>query len=196
MCVYLGAHDETHTAAKSQARSDVDAERYGPLARRQPTDLQQVRIRATPADDGHASASRGDARRFETRGVPRQRRSGGKLKALADPRPCEVCGREFRPRQANVNKGCGKTCSIQCRCLYAKRFWKRNQQQGEKKRARRILRMAVESGELIKPEECTRCGGTTKRIEAHHPDYTRPREVEWLCSGCHADIHFPQRRAS
>lgn len=42
------------------------------------------------------------------------------------------------------------------------------------------------SGE--KPEVCERCGGSG-RIVAHHPDYTDPLTVEWLCNSCHLKEH-------
>jgi hypothetical protein len=28
-----------------------------------------------------------------------------------------------------------------------------------------------------------------KRLEAHHTDYSRPLEVEWLCVSCHRNHH-------
>ncbi|MET4187657.1 hypothetical protein ABIB86_000394 [Bradyrhizobium sp. JR1.7] len=27
----------------------------------------------------------------------------------------------------------------------------------------------------------------------HHPDYSQPRLVVWLCRSCHLDLHYPQR---
>ena len=51
--------------------------------------------------------------------------------------------------------------------------------------ARNKLRAAVRKGILIRPEACDQCGGVGQRIEAHHRDYDKPLEVEWLCSRCH-----------
>ena len=39
-----------------------------------------------------------------------------------------------------------------------------------------------------KPSECSRCG-KGGRIVAHHPDYTDPLTVEWLCNSCHLKEH-------
>lgn len=50
--------------------------------------------------------------------------------------------------------------------------------------ARRMLNRAVNSGQLSRPDECSQCG-ETGTIHGHHEDYTKPFEVEWLCSRCH-----------
>ena len=44
---------------------------------------------------------------------------------------------------------------------------------------------AIRDGELQRPDKCSRCGGRGQRIEAHHPDYSKPLDVQWLCSACH-----------
>jgi hypothetical protein len=54
----------------------------------------------------------------------------------------------------------------------------------EKFRAREALRYAIRRGRIVRPDRCDSCG-TACKPEAHHPDYSRPLEVEWLCSTCH-----------
>lgn len=58
----------------------------------------------------------------------------------------------------------------------------------EKARARRSVYRAVKEGRLDKPPTCQGCnmGG---RIEGHHMNYSKPLEVVWLCTGCHANYH-------
>jgi Bacillus phage endonuclease len=63
----------------------------------------------------------------------------------------------------------------------------------EKIAARSQLNYAVRSGLVARPDACQECGRVPPRdhaghaqIEAHHPDYSRPFEVEWLCPGCHS----------
>lgn len=55
-----------------------------------------------------------------------------------------------------------------------------------KNRARAAVARAVEA-EILKREPCENCGA--EPTEAHHPDYARPLDVQWLCQPCHADEH-------
>lgn len=55
--------------------------------------------------------------------------------------------------------------------------------------ARNLVQHALETGRLERPERCARCGRKMKRLEAHHTDYSRPLEVEWLCVSCHRNHH-------
>lgn len=64
----------------------------------------------------------------------------------------------------------------------------------EQMRARRIFHSAEERGEVVRPDTCSRCGERT-RIEAHHADYSKPLEVEWLCFPCHRSLHVEQAAA-
>jgi hypothetical protein len=61
-----------------------------------------------------------------------------------------------------------------------------------KVKARRIAKEAVRTGRLEKPSDCSRCGAENvepRLLQAHHPDYSKPLEVEWLCSMCHGGEH-------
>lgn len=60
----------------------------------------------------------------------------------------------------------------------------------EKLAANQMVLAAVKSGELIRPERCEQCR-KSKFIHGHHPDYSKPLEVEWLCTACHASRHSP-----
>jgi hypothetical protein len=57
-----------------------------------------------------------------------------------------------------------------------------------KRAAQNALNNAIRDGKLMKPSICQRCD-VQGRIQAHHPDYTKPLEVEWLCIECHAAEH-------
>lgn len=56
----------------------------------------------------------------------------------------------------------------------------------EKHRARYLLRNAVKRGDVTK-SPCKVCGEV--RVEAHHHDYSKPYEVEWLCKKHHMEKH-------
>lgn len=63
----------------------------------------------------------------------------------------------------------------------------------EKARARMQVKMALRKGELQKLP-CEKCG-SEKRIEAHHDDYSKPLDVQWLCKPCHDLEHASHRHA-
>lgn len=66
----------------------------------------------------------------------------------------------------------------------AKRNWaERNK---EKRAAHIIVGNAVRDGRLIK-QLCHVCGDET--VQAHHPDYSQPLLVVWVCDTHHKDIH-------
>lgn len=54
----------------------------------------------------------------------------------------------------------------------------------ERTRARQIVARAIRTGKLVRPELCDRCK-LPARLDAHHADYSKPLEVEWLCRDCH-----------
>jgi hypothetical protein len=60
----------------------------------------------------------------------------------------------------------------------------------EKIKARKILFTNVRNGNII-PQGCEICG---KKGEAHHPDYTKPLEVKWLCKKHHWDCHRQEKK--
>jgi hypothetical protein len=57
----------------------------------------------------------------------------------------------------------------------------------EKYKARTAVGNAVRDGRLVK-QPCSDCGSTL-RVQAHHEDYSKPLEVVWVCSDCHARTH-------
>lgn len=66
-----------------------------------------------------------------------------------------------------------------------------------KDRAHNIVKSCVRTGLIKKPDNCEECGENAF-LTSHHPDYKKPRNVEWLCRPCHKNRHrtFPNRRAS
>jgi hypothetical protein len=54
------------------------------------------------------------------------------------------------------------------------------------------VKQAVKAGTL-KRGKCW-CGSL--RTEAHHSDYSKPLDVEWLCRKHHRAVHAAQRRAA
>lgn len=58
-----------------------------------------------------------------------------------------------------------------------------------KRKAQSAVRTAIRSGKLTKPTNCTECGIEAK-LDGHHPDYSKPFEVMWLCRKCHMAWHM------
>ncbi len=61
--------------------------------------------------------------------------------------------------------------------------------------AHRLVRRALASGALVRPDACEGCGQPAKRLLAHHQHYAQPLSVLWLCPACHTRAHpRPQPR--
>ena len=56
----------------------------------------------------------------------------------------------------------------------------------EKYKAQTIANNALRDGKLER-KPCERCGA--KKVHMHHPDYSKPLEVIWLCTRCHEKEH-------
>ncbi len=60
----------------------------------------------------------------------------------------------------------------------------------EARRANIAVMNALQSGRLLR-EPCHVCGVIP--AQAHHPDYSRPLDVEWLCPKHHVELHKEYR---
>jgi len=94
--------------------------------------------------------------------------------------------RALRPDRVEARAKYQKTEKGRERTSAAKKRWIENNV--VKRGAHVLVGNAVRDGILVKPESCSRCGSSGK-ISAHHDDYSKPLEVRWLCSACHAEHH-------
>lgn len=62
------------------------------------------------------------------------------------------------------------------------------QRNPEKKKAEQKLNNTLRNGSIVRPSVCSRCLASGCRIDAHHPDYSKPLEVVWLCRPCHGYV--------
>ncbi len=60
----------------------------------------------------------------------------------------------------------------------------------ERHKARAAVNNAIAAGRLTR-EPCEVCG-TNRRVQAHHPDYSAPLDVIWLCFRCHREREHDQ----
>ena len=72
--------------------------------------------------------------------------------------------------------------------LNNKRSRKYRERNPLKAKARSLVRTALRNGSLIRPDKCLNCSKECIP-EAHHYDYSKPLEVEWLCKQCHENTH-------
>ena len=64
--------------------------------------------------------------------------------------------------------------------------WRTDEEKKIAKRAGRKLQDAVKKG-LVEKLPCWVCGDLD--VEGHHPDYSAPLDVVWLCNAHHREVH-------
>ena len=114
---------------------------------------------------------------------------------------CAACGKIFEKEVRRIKQtekeGKEHTCSRSCASMITNEWRKappssaaaanvrRDREKfPEKTRARRLVRQALKTGKLVKPDQCEQCGNWTD-VEAHHEDHSRPYLIYWLCDECH-----------
>jgi len=74
-----------------------------------------------------------------------------------------------------------------------------------KKAARAATVRAMRLGVLVRPAACEKCGKESDPnrpsswaggLHAHHPDYSKPLVVKWLCHSCHRREHSRKGRTA
>jgi hypothetical protein len=68
---------------------------------------------------------------------------------------------------------------------YIKKFKSKNP---IKAAAHKFVLAALQESIITRPDKCKECMKECKP-EAHHNDYLKPLDVEWLCHGCHMKRH-------
>ncbi len=77
------------------------------------------------------------------------------------------------------------------KAVEAKKQWE--SRNPEKRQCHSILNNAIRDGVVLKPTACSSCGITGVKIHGHHPDYSQPLAVIWLCAPCHSRQHRLER---
>ena len=55
-----------------------------------------------------------------------------------------------------------------------------------KELARKLAYSAIRNGSIVR-QPCQQCGAV--KAQMHHPDYSKPLDVIWLCPTCHGRVH-------
>lgn len=94
---------------------------------------------------------------------------------------CYDCGKA--PRRES-----GKSC-LECHARYM-RDWRKSHPltplQRLKDNARSYANVYLRRGKLVR-QPCECCGNS--KAQMHHPDYSEPLKIQWLCRPCHLDLH-------
>ena len=118
------------------------------------------------------------------------------------PMPCGICGVTFAARLCDMGTPRqGKFCSRKCVAVHRSRLSKERgicvtpeSNPSERVRAQGLINMRVRRGAIARPSCCSECG-KPGRVDAHHEDYAKPDEVEWLCRSCHMKRHWRRKVA-
>jgi hypothetical protein len=68
------------------------------------------------------------------------------------------------------------------------RVYRQTQEGSMKEKARDKIQKALRKGTLVRPSYCEDCKQELF-VEAHHEDYSKPLDVQWLCKECHWKRH-------
>lgn len=110
-----------------------------------------------------------------------------------EPRVCKACGVTFTPkRRRNTRKNPGTCCSKRCASHVprpASNFITPESTKAERVRANGLINQRIKLGHFERPKKCDFCD-KAGRTDAHHPDYSKPDVVAFLCRSCHLKAHF------
>jgi len=76
---------------------------------------------------------------------------------------------------------------------FRKQMRERYYNEPEKSAAKRAVFCAIRAGKLTRPDKCSNCNKLCVP-DAHHPNYSEPLNVIWLCHKCHANLHLGETR--
>jgi hypothetical protein len=120
------------------------------------------------------------------RAAPSQRKT-----RTPDARACRSCGASFHPSLDAVSRGGGWYCSHPCRSRAPRNFTSFKTPESTKEervRANGLVNKRLKLGWFTRPTHCQKCGAE-KKLDTHHPDYSKPDEVLFLCRSCHMNAH-------
>lgn len=106
---------------------------------------------------------------------------------LTSTKLCPRCGLSFR--RVSLGKTKVHSYCVTCHDEIAKVWRKDNPRTSEQRKKHNVRSYAQASqkrGKLV-PRSCEECG--ERKAQKHHPDYTKPLYVKWLCKRCHQALH-------
>jgi hypothetical protein len=99
---------------------------------------------------------------------------------------CSKCDMALEPHRLGKQRYCN-TCHAGNMRLKRPKHSELNEEAMVKANARGLAHYYRDKGEIAK-KACELCNSPNS--EMHHEDYSKPKEVVWLCRPCHLDEHM------
>jgi hypothetical protein len=115
-----------------------------------------------------------------------------RIYARSHPEVGRAAARRYRQRHPEKVAAAKRRYCRANIALYEVRNKLERERNPKKLRARKAVDNAIQRGKIRKPQYCENCGSYVERprdMHAHHEDYSRPLDVEWLCRDCHLERH-------
>jgi hypothetical protein len=97
-----------------------------------------------------------------------------------------IIGRNWRVTHLEQSRELVRNASKKYRIKYLHSYDKYVKNNPEKRYAKEVIHDLTRHGKLTR-KPCEVCG--ENKVHAHHPDYSKPREVIWLCPVHHKEEH-------
>ena len=110
------------------------------------------------------------------------------------PFTCAKCGGDHK-RYRDHDKTIGASYCTKCHAEYMRATRRKHgeltDEQRKKANCRSYTNVLLRRMALERKTKCEQCGAESP--EKHHPDYSDPRKVVWLCRDCHLELHRNER---
>lgn len=105
---------------------------------------------------------------------------------------CSKCGAQYAVARIRHDRNHRRLC-VKCRsqagqATQIKQHVVPPSSKQQRIAANGLINMRNRRGAFKTPKRCMKCGDQ-KRLDSHHPDYSKPNEVVWLCRSCHMLAH-------
>lgn len=113
---------------------------------------------------------------------------------------CTKCGDDHdRWRDAEHTKP-ASWCS-HCYAAYLRENRPKHSELNDVERRKRNIRkqtyLLERKGKIVRKECCEKCTkpeAEVGKLERHHPKYSKPGKIVYLCRPCHVEVHLEERR--
>ncbi len=141
------------------------------------------------------SQSQQNTAQYDTPATPFIAKDSRRYAKLSDPKRCGLCGRLFVHRRDRSPTYCCKKCHMNGTHRLNKQMhiYGRNFTERRKNSVHQWVCEKINTGKIIRPSVCERCGSSHKMIQAHHADYLRRNYLVFLCHPCHMNAHVYQQ---